>query len=212
MLRRASARLVAPLFAAVAALVASAPAVAHAEAAPTSPWDRHFAVSGQVDLFPMPMMDALVVVEVTPLRTVALEVGGGVGFSQRPMFLGVLHFQAAYGRWAPGVEIGAVTGPFTWDFGRTTNGVLSFSDGDVYYRNEQHLDNAVFGRAGVSVGYRTPSHFHLRMHAGVTGLLNRSSAYCRDKQNGELVPGCNADELPGVLPYLGATFGYAFDI
>lgn len=205
------ARLVAPLVAACCALAASAPAVARADAAPSSPWDRHFAVSGQVDPFPIPLSDALVVVEVTALRTVALEVGGGVGIWQRPMFLGMLHVQAAYGRWAPGVEIGAVTGPFTWDFGQTTNGVFVGGD-DVAYFDEQHLDNAVFGRAGVSIGYRTPSHFHLRLHTGVTGLLNRSSAHCRDKQSGELVPGCKADQLPGVLPYFGATFGYAFDL
>jgi hypothetical protein len=157
------------------------------------------------------MSDLLLALELSPIRALSFELGGGVGWAQRPVFLGMLHLQAAYAHWAPGIEVGATVGPFTWGFGQSAVGFVSGND-DVGYLNDQHIGSAVVGRAGVSLGYRSARHLQVRIHGGITGLLNPGAAYCRDKATGALVAGCHADKLPGALPYLGASVGYAFSL
>ncbi len=178
--------------------------------APRSSWDRRFAVAAHFDLIPFPMCDALLVVEVAPLPFVSLEVGGGIGVVQRPIFLAMAHLQMTFEHWAPGIELGAVTGPFVWQPGTTTNGFLAPS---VLKNFEylEHINAAVFARAGLSVAYRSTAGFHLRIHSGVTGLLNRQSGYRRG-DDGEYLGSTELDRVPAVLPYVGATTGYAFDL
>lgn len=192
-------------------VVAASPANARADERTAEVWDAPFAISGRIDLLPLPMSDLLVALELSPIRALSFELGAGAGASQRPIFLGMLHLQATYAHWAPGIEVGATAGPFTWGFGDSASGFISAND-DVYYFNEEHIGSAVLGRAGISLGYRSARHLQVRIHGGVTGLLNPGAAYCRSKATGALVAGCHADRLPGALPYLGASVGYAFDL
>ena len=164
-------------------------------------WDRHFVVGGRADPLPFPFTLALVVFEVAPIPWASIEVGAGAAFAQYPAALEILHVQVPLKQWAPGVEIGVLMGPLTWSPGNQALGFAIGSDEIGYYYHE-HLDNALFGRFGASLAFRTTSgRFQIRIHAGATGLLNRSSGYCvRDDVPGLEFAGCHFRGIPTALP------------
>jgi len=174
-------------------------------------WDRPFAIAGRFEIFPFPMSDALVVVDIAPARFASLEVGAGASIVQHPLFLAAAHLQAPFGHWAPGVEGGLLTGPLRWSPGNSTNGFGIWSDAIGYDYHEQ-LDTAVFVRAGLSMSYRSAGHVHLRIHGGVTALPERGGVYCPGDHD-RAVHHCFRPlrGIPSALPYLGVTIGYAFD-
>lgn len=174
-------------------------------------WDRHFVLGVQTDPLPLPLSSILAVFEVAPVRWASIEVGGGVSILQRPAALGILHLQAPFRRWAPGVEGGFLIGPMSWAPGLETDGVAFGSTAIGAYFHD-HSDMAVFGRLGGAVAFRvTDGKFQIRVHAGVMGLLNRNTVYCVS-ENGRNVSGCHFQGLPDALPYLGVTLGRAFNV
>lgn len=191
--------------------LAALPSSAHADEDTAAVWDAPFAVGGTLDLLPFMMSDLLVGVEVFPLRAVSFEIAGGAGASQSRIFLGMLHIQGAFSHWAPGIELGMSTGSFTWDPGAHSNGFITAFD-SVGYSYDERIDNALVGRLGVSLGYRSKSHVQVRIHAGLAGIMNPGAAYCRNTSDGRILPDCTVDNLPTAQLYAGATVGYAFGL
>jgi hypothetical protein len=184
------------------------------------PWGRRFVLGGQLDVTPYVTSGLFVTAELAPVRWVSLEVGAGGTLELAPAWLAMLHGQVPVGAFAFGGEAGIVVGRLDIGDGCRLKafGTDCLGAGRQFFYDSaslsRRIDSAVFGRGGATVAWRSEGGWwQVRAHAGVTGLVNGSSAHC--VLGGMSVPAgvdCSlgSSTVP-VAAYVGVGVGVPFD-
>jgi hypothetical protein len=196
---------------AIALVVASSVLTRGARADEDSPWDRPFAIGGDVPL-PMNILGAIeLTVEAAPTRWLSFELGGGYAFF-RPVASGMVRLQLPISWFAFGVEGGGNVGTLTWNPNDQTDGFASLGGTDVGYGYNFAIYRAIFVREGGFIASRVRhGHFQLRLHGGATQIANRGDALCVGDSGGFRHCKISAGSLPLTMPYFGIGVAYSFD-
>ncbi|UJR79752.1 hypothetical protein [Sandaracinus amylolyticus] len=172
-------------------------------------WDRMLAVElvGGLDT-PYGVFGGAVVI--SPIRHLALDVGGGVS-RDGGRVAGGARLVLPHANGALGVRVGFAGGPLTWESAVPGHNV----PGDEVHTRDgvqrQTWEFVGFVDVSLSLEVRFDLGIYARFLFGVEHALSGPTS-CEERIDGESIGPCSASSFQPTRTYVGLAVGYAFDI
>lgn len=167
-------------------------------------WDRlisvelHGAIDGPIGVFGGTLV-------ISPIRNLALELGGGVS-RDGGRFAGGLRLVLPQDHFGLLLRLGVAAGPLTWDATAETSALQP-------YRVHRRWDFQAGFYSDVGFQHRFDFGLTLGAHIGVEGSLSNTADTCSVLDQGPGVPSaCSPSGFRPIRVYAGLQVGYAFDI
>lgn len=172
-------------------------------------WDRMLAVEliGGIDT-PYGVFGGAVVI--SPIRNLALDIGGGVS-RDGGRVAGGARLVLPHANGALGMRVGFAGGPLTWESAVPGHNV----PGDEVHTRDgvqrQTWEFVGFVDVSLSLEVRFDLGIYARLLFGVEHALSGPTT-CEERIDGESIGACSASSFQPTRTYVGLAVGYAFDL